>query len=267
MQNGGQPYGQPYSQQYGGQYGQPYGQTQQPPMWSSAAPTQPQFVSMGMQNMQQPQMVQQPANTYNLTYNQPLTQQQPAVSNSMDQSAPKPAMPSPVATQPVKTNSNVTNPLTAAQNQVQNPSAVHVNSANTEIGGSDAPPSWGAPGGGSSNPVTAPQTQAQTPVYTPPPTTSGGLYQPNAATQRPSGELAVNGIVARPDGTPDYMRDYTAGAGTPSHAVGLLQGMHQELSPADYNLSPAAPLMNQGQQNLVNLGLDPMIARIYGSRG
>ena len=225
MQNGGQPYGQ----QYGQPYGQPYGQTQQAPMWSSAAPTQPQFGNMGMQSTQQPMMFQQPANSYNLTYNQPLTQQQPQVSSSMDQSAPKPAMPSPVATQPTNTSSNVTNTVNSIQSQAQNPVA-----------------------------PTQPAYTPPPPAYTPPPASTGSQNYNSPA---------VNGIVPRPEGTPDYMRDYTAGAGTPSQAAGLLQSLRQEASPTDYNLSPAAPLMNQGQQNLVNMGLNPMIARIYGSRG
>lgn len=253
MQNGGQP------------YGQPYGQTQQAPMWSSAAPTQPQFGNTGnpgaytvgqpMGGSYNPSRVntgmQQPTNTYNTTssqsfYNQPMTQAPLAADTT-----PKPAMPATndmtMATegnkeQPMRVptlngapvnevapapNSNITNPLTAAQNQVQNP--------------------------------VAPPPQA----YTPPP----------AATTRPSGEQAVNGIVPRPEGTPNYMIDHHANSTTNggSSITGLLGDMQNEVQGTpdftDYNLSPRAPVMNQGQQNLVNMGINPMIARLYGSRG
>jgi hypothetical protein len=238
MQNGGQP------------YGQQYGQTQQPPMWSSAAPTQPQFGSMGMQNMQQPMwtptmaaMSQQPTNNYYSTYNQPMSQDQPRQSGGLLEptapvadTAPKPATPSPVATQPTNTNSNVTSTVNSMQSQAQNPVA---------------PP----------QPAYTPTQPAYTPpqpAYTPQPAASQPAYNNNPA---------VNGIVPRPEGVPDYTRDYTAAPGSMGSVLSTLRGMQQEVSPTNYNLSPDAPLMNQGQQNLVNMGLDPMIARIYGSRG
>jgi hypothetical protein len=201
-----------------------------------------------------PMMFQQPANAYNLTYNQPLTQQQPAVSNSMDQSAPtfegvqKPAMPDPVAVQPPKTTP--TQPV-----------------VDTGYGGSGAAPNMG----NVTNTLNSMQNQAQNPVaptqpaYTPP---APAYTPPPAATQSQGfNSPAVNGIVPRPEGVADYTRDYTAAPGSMGSVLSTLRGMQQEVSPTNYNLSPDAPLMNQGQQNLVNMGLDPMIARIYGSRG
>ena len=249
--------------QYGGQ---PYGRPQQAPMWSSAAPTQPQFGSTGMQNMQQPMMAGQPTNTYNTTYNQPMTQAQPQ--------------------QPA----GLLQPTAPVAGAAQNPSSGFVQTPNTSTAVASEDGGYGGGGGPSSignvtKPVTSLQNQAQNPVaptqpaytppqpaytppqpaYTPPPTTSGGLHQPNAATQRPSGEQAVNGIVPRPEGTPDYMKDYTAGPGSTGGITSLLGTMQQEVSPTDYNLSPNAPLMKQSQQNLVNQGINPMIARLYGA--
>lgn len=248
-------------QLYNGTYAQPGQAPQQPPMWSSAAPTQPQFGNMGMmQNMQQPQMARQPTNNYNLTYNQPMTQAQTQPQGALlEPTAPsadtaqKPAMPDPVVTPPKTAQpagSNVTGALNAAQNQVQNPLA-------------PTPTTYMAP------PPTAykPPPVGEPPAYTPPPP---AYTPPQAATARPSGEQAVNGIVPRPEGTPDYMRtdDYrNAGTNHSGGIGGLLQNMQDEISPTDFNLSPRAPTMNQGQQNLVNMGIDPMIARLYGSRG
>ena len=260
MQNGGQPYGQPYAHS-------PGQAPQQPPMWSSAAPIQPQFGSVGMQGMQPPQMAGQPTNNYYSTYNQPVSQAQQQPSGGLleptapvAETAPNPATPEPVATQPAKTNSNVTNPLTAAQNQVQTPAAPDAGTVMQP----PAPPNMG----NFTNTINSLQNQAQNPVAPPQPayTPPQPAYTPPPAASQPAynNNPAVNGIVPRPEGTPDYTRDRSNDMGG---IPGLVRNMQQEVSPTNYNLSPDAPLMNQGQQNLVNMGLDPMIARIYGSRG
>ena len=276
MQNGGQP------------YGQPYGQPQQAPMWSSAAPTQPQFggytAGQPIPSSYNPYgggpvgFQQQPTNTYNTTYNQPMTQAQPQQTGGLLEptvadATPKPAAPATgnltmptdgkqetfqqptVNVAPVngagKTN-NVTGPLTAAQTQVQTPAAP--------------------------TPTSTPATRAT--AYTPPPqpartapTYSGDpfahLTPEQADAARRNNGRGVNhiGLTPRPAGTPDYTKDYSTpdpADGAMGVAQSVLRGMQQEASTFDYNRTPDAPPMTQGQQNLVNMGIHPTIARIWG---